>query len=37
VLENKKAKEVGLTEFSHWKDALKDYLVRKGYLSRENV
>jgi len=33
VLENKKAKEIGLTEFSHWKAALKDYLIKKGYLS----
>jgi len=33
VLENKRAKEVGLSEFSHWKDALKDYLIKKGYLT----
>ena len=32
VLENKKAKEVGLSEFSHWKDALTDYLKAKGYM-----
>lgn len=32
VLENKRAKEVGLTEFSPWPKALKDYLVKKGYL-----
>ncbi len=32
VLENKKAKEIGLTDFSPWKEALKDYLIRKGYL-----
>jgi dTDP-4-dehydrorhamnose reductase len=31
VLENKKAKEVGLKPFSPWKDALRDYLKRKGY------
>lgn len=31
VLENKRAKEVGLSPFSHWKDALRDYLKRKGY------
>ena len=31
VLENKKAKELGLRPFSHWKDALRDYLKRKGY------
>ena len=33
VLENKKAKEIGLTEFSPWEKALKDYLIKKGYLS----
>ncbi len=32
VLENKKAKEIGLPKFSHWKDALRDYLLKKGYL-----
>ena len=32
VLENKKAKEIGLTDFSPWKEALRDYLIRKGYL-----
>lgn len=32
VLENKRAKGVGLTDFSHWKDALKDYLTKKGYI-----
>ena len=32
VLENKKAKEIGLTDFSHWKKALKDYLIKKGYI-----
>lgn len=32
VLENKKAKEIRLTDFSLWKEALKDYLIRKGYL-----
>lgn len=31
VLENKKAKKVGLSVFSHWKDALKLYLEKKGY------
>jgi dTDP-4-dehydrorhamnose reductase len=31
VLENKKAKEVGLRDFSHWKGALKDYLRKRGY------
>jgi len=33
VLENKKAKEVRLTDFSQWQEALKDYLMKKGYLS----
>jgi dTDP-4-dehydrorhamnose reductase len=33
VLENKRAKEIGLTEFSPWENALKDYLIKKGYLS----
>ncbi len=33
VLENKKAKEIGLTEFSQWKAALKDYLIKKGFIS----
>jgi len=33
VLENKKAKEIGLTEFSPWEKALKDYLIKKSYLS----
>ncbi|UCE21736.1 MAG: dTDP-4-dehydrorhamnose reductase [Candidatus Aminicenantes bacterium] len=33
VLENKKAKDIGLDEFSHWKDALKLYLKKKGYMS----
>ncbi|MCK4758817.1 MAG: dTDP-4-dehydrorhamnose reductase [Candidatus Aminicenantes bacterium] len=32
VLENRKAKKVGLNEFSHWKDALKQYLKKKGYI-----
>jgi len=33
VLENKKAMGIGLSVFSHWKEALKDYLRRKGYLA----
>lgn len=33
VLENRRAGKVGLTGFSHWKDALRDYLRRKGHLS----
>ena len=32
VLENKRAKEIGLTNFSHWKVALKDYLIKKGLI-----
>jgi len=32
ILENKKARHIGLSEFSPWKDALKRYLVKKGYL-----
>lgn len=32
VLENRNAKKVGLSEFSHWKDALKQYLKKKGYI-----
>lgn len=32
VLENKRAKEIGLTDFSDWRVALRDYLKRKGYL-----
>lgn len=29
VLENKKAKEIGLSHFSHWKKALENYLEKK--------
>ncbi len=32
VLENEKAKEIGLSNFSLWKEALKDYLIKKGYM-----
>jgi len=32
VLENKRAKEIGLTEFSSWKEALKSYLIKKVYI-----
>ena len=32
VLDNKRAREIGLTEFSHWKTALEKYLIKKGYL-----
>ena len=33
VLENRRAKEIGLPDFSPWREALRDYLKRKGYLS----
>ena len=33
VLENRHAKKVGLSEFSHWKNALRQYLKIKGHLS----
>jgi dTDP-4-dehydrorhamnose reductase len=33
VLENKRAKEIGLPGFVPWPDALRDYLRSKGYLS----
>jgi dTDP-4-dehydrorhamnose reductase len=32
VLENKRAKELGLSDFSPWQDALKDYLKKKGHI-----
>lgn len=32
VLENKKAKETKISGFSPWREALKDYLVKKGYV-----
>ncbi|MDD8015264.1 MAG: dTDP-4-dehydrorhamnose reductase [Acidobacteriota bacterium] len=32
VLENRRAKEIGLSDFSHWKDALRAYLAAKGLL-----
>lgn len=35
ILENKKAKKIGLTEFSHWKESLKQYLIKKGYIKCE--
>ncbi len=31
VLENRKAKAAGLSPFSPWRDALRDYLARKGF------
>jgi dTDP-4-dehydrorhamnose reductase len=33
VLENKKAKDIGLSLFSPWRVALKSYLQKKGYLT----
>ena len=33
VLENKRAKDIGLPDFSPWREALRDYLRLKGYLS----
>ena len=33
VLDNWKARSIGLTPFSHWTKALKDYMYAKGYLS----
>jgi dTDP-4-dehydrorhamnose reductase len=33
VLENKRAKEIGLSPFSPWSEALKSYLQKKGYLT----
>jgi hypothetical protein len=34
VLENKRAKEVGLRDFSSWNDALRAYLEKKGLIPR---
>jgi dTDP-4-dehydrorhamnose reductase len=34
VLENKRAKEIGLRDFSPWKEALRAYLVKKGLIPR---
>ncbi len=33
VLDNWRAKSIGLTPFSHWTKALEDYMVAKGYLT----
>ena len=33
VLENKRAKDIGLSPFSPWSSALKSYLQKKGYLT----
>jgi len=32
VLENRKASQIGLALFSHWKKALQNYLIKKGYV-----
>ncbi len=32
VLENRKAKAIGISDFSSWEDALEAYLRNKGYL-----
>jgi dTDP-4-dehydrorhamnose reductase len=32
VLENRRAKEIGLPAFSEWRDALRDYLSNKGLI-----
>ncbi len=32
VLENRNAKKIGLTDFSPWEKALKEYLIKKRYL-----
>jgi len=32
VLENKRLKQSGIKNFSHWKEALKKYMTRKGYI-----
>jgi dTDP-4-dehydrorhamnose reductase len=34
VLENKRAKETGLRDFSSWNDALRAYLGKKGLIRR---
>ena len=31
VLENRRAKDVGISEFLPWRSALKEYLIKKGY------
>jgi dTDP-4-dehydrorhamnose reductase len=35
VLENKRAKKIGLSDFSHWTKALEDYLKGKGYIKKK--
>jgi dTDP-4-dehydrorhamnose reductase len=36
VLENRRADSAGLRPMAHWKIALKEYLIRKGFLSEKN-
>ena len=33
VLDNLRVKSIGLTPFSHWTNALEDYMTVKGYLT----
>jgi dTDP-4-dehydrorhamnose reductase len=33
VLENQRAKALGITDFSPWQEALKNYLKKKGFSS----
>jgi len=37
VLENKRAKNIGLTDFSYWEEALWSYLVKKGYIQEKSI
>jgi len=37
VLENKRAKNIGLTDFSCWEEALWSYLVKKGYIQEKSI
>lgn len=32
VLENRRAKMIGISDFSHWEKALQDYLIKRGYV-----
>ncbi|MBE0460233.1 MAG: dTDP-4-dehydrorhamnose reductase [Candidatus Aminicenantes bacterium] len=37
VLENKRAKDIGLTDFSYWEEALRNYLLKKGYIQEKSI
>jgi len=37
VLENKRAKKNGISDFSSWETALKNYLIRKGYIDSNQI